>query len=72
MLVGRASAGRAVATIHGRIRPRACSVVKRRFAPDGLAGALVFTGARGWARELPLVAKGGGKLAIKIDGADGA
>jgi len=29
------------------------------FAPDGLAGALVFTGARGWKQELALVVKGG-------------
>lgn len=29
------------------------------FAPDGLAGALVFTGARGWQKELALVVKGG-------------
>jgi NADPH:quinone reductase-like Zn-dependent oxidoreductase len=29
------------------------------FAPDGLAGALVFTSARGWKQELALVVKGG-------------
>ena len=29
------------------------------FAPDGLAGALVFTGARGWKQELALVVRGG-------------
>lgn len=29
------------------------------FAPDGLAGALVLTGARGWKQELALVVKGG-------------
>jgi NADPH:quinone reductase-like Zn-dependent oxidoreductase len=29
------------------------------FAPDGVAGALVFTGARGWKQELALVVKGG-------------
>jgi NADPH2:quinone reductase len=29
------------------------------FAPDGLAGALVFTGAKGWKQELALVVKDG-------------
>jgi len=32
----------------------------REFAPDGFDGALVFTGANGWKRELQLVKKGGG------------
>src|SRR5258705_3354890 len=31
----------------------------REVAPDGFDGALVFTGARGWTRELELVKPGG-------------
>jgi NADPH:quinone reductase-like Zn-dependent oxidoreductase len=43
----------------GEGRDRSLRRMLREFAPDGYAGALVFTGARGWKRELELVERGG-------------